>query len=91
MDNMTQARTCYSQKYCTDCPLRTNCPTRLSFYLSDEEYSDLIRKTNDATLIYGSCCGQNIGSLVVLISQLQSSFNEKRKHEKELHPTYSVK
>lgn len=90
MHNIAHARTCYSQKTCTDCPLRSGCSIRASFYFSDKEYSEIIKKTNDATLVFGSCCGCNIGPLVAQISQLENSLNEKRKHEMELHPIYSV-
>lgn len=87
MDFVEYAKECSQQEYCTNCPIRENCPVRLSFYRSDEEFSEDIGLTNYLALKISAETDLKSSIAAVLF---RSEMLKKRKREMELYPLYSV-
>ncbi len=83
---MTNGEICFSQEYCTNCPIRKECTIRPIFY-SDEEY-DYYRQQ---TIHLSATIAENMGYSNPF-NHLEAGvklMDKRRAKELEEHPTYS--
>lgn len=89
MDMVKQATRCKENEYCTNCPSRFGCETRLSFY-SEKEYLENVELTSFLAIKMGIAMGMEYNDCVKENNKMVNKMNKKRNRELELHPTYSV-
>lgn len=78
---------CPKQAYCSDCPCRSNCCIRQSFY--DDYYQSLIEEAIVTTVFLSSSRGIPMTQIALWIPEAMETMNKKREREIEEHPTYS--
>lgn len=77
---------CTAQKYCTDCPTRSECEIRRKFYLdSFSSLNDLTYEIIIHSPKFKEFSPEFIAECAAFVHQ---TFEEKRKEELKQHPTY---
>ena len=85
---MTNGQICFSQEYCTDCPLRKECAIREFFY-SDKEYNNYKEQTCKMTASVAESLGVPKSFIPFGLNCGLRMMDKRRAKELEIHPTYS--
>lgn len=87
---MTKGQTCFSQEYCTNCPLRAECGIRPLFY-SDSLYNEYRDRTLRETTTVAKSLGLPETIIPIGINIGLQMMDKRRSEEIRIHPIYSIK
>lgn len=88
MDLLILASTCKQNKYCTNCPIRKDCPIRPKFYSKTTYNENIVTANARATQLWLSM-GGSLSSAAAMLNEYCREMDTKRETELKLHPTYS--
>lgn len=84
----TSGQICNARSTCTNCPIRTRCEMRKTFY-SNEEYDDVLSISFEIAHRIGLAAGFPLSVMEEGDQKTKSMMDAKRDKELREHPVYS--